>query len=158
MTAAYRGGERDAIPAIWLRPPSPIFDAARGNVRLWSRLQEVVGRHTWRELDNAVMWRILRSPQTARNCSDVESSTLLIVGGVEMRAFTRAAAILSRWIPSAGIARMRNAGHLSILEDTIEAADIISKFYQRIARPVADRDQSEKHGTVSTCHASTVGP
>jgi pimeloyl-ACP methyl ester carboxylesterase len=101
---------------LWMSSPPDIFKGAKAHPALWLRLREVVGRHSWAEMKDGAMQRILDYPQPPSLLRKIRARTTVFVGELDMPSFHRSAELIRRAVPGAVRHYIPKAGHLGLLE------------------------------------------
>jgi pimeloyl-ACP methyl ester carboxylesterase len=120
--------ERGAGPhlkTIWMGDESPLFRGLEGSPQRWTRIADIVDRHTWEELSSGGMFRFTSHVQAEDDLRRIESAMLLLVGEQDMPAFRRSAEIIRRAVPSTRRVYLPDTGHLCMLQTPDLAAACI---------------------------------
>jgi pimeloyl-ACP methyl ester carboxylesterase len=117
---------------VWMQSPPDIFKAAANHPVLWRELSTIINQHTWHELSDGMMNRIMwqTQPQTAAELQRVMTPTLVLIGDAEMPAFRETAVIIQRSLPHCACLTLPGAGHLCMLETPVSAGARIAAHLQ----------------------------
>lgn len=119
---------------LWMSSPPDIFKGAQAQPALWVRLREVVGRHSWAEMKDGAMQRILDYPQPPSLLKKIRAGTTVYVGEADMPSFHRSAELIRRAIPGAVREYIPKAGHLGLLERPDWAAEALEAALRKPSR------------------------
>ena len=126
-----RDGAGQWMRESWMQWPPDIFKGASAHPRLWKQLVDIISRHTWSEIENLAIEKLVSCRQTHEQLASVRSSTLIIVGEDDMRAFKRSADLIRRSIPACDRVYVSECGHLSLVERPETAAPLLSAHWTR---------------------------
>jgi len=101
---------------LWMSSPPDIFKGAQAHPALWLRPREVVDRHSWAEMKDGAMQRILDYPQPPSLLRQIRARTTVFAGELDMPSFHRSAELIRRAVPKAVRLSIPEAGHLGLLE------------------------------------------
>jgi 2-succinyl-6-hydroxy-2,4-cyclohexadiene-1-carboxylate synthase len=119
---------------LWMQWPPDIFKGASRHPPLWNALIEVVGRHSWSELESNQMDQLTRGSQLP-HLAAVTCPTLILVGEEDMAAFKRCAELIQRAVPICTRIYLPSTGHLGLLESTFTVAPILHAHWQQAEVP-----------------------
>src|SRR3954447_22432766 len=120
--------ERGAGPwltELWMQSPPDIFKGVAAYPALWARLQALIDRHSWDELQDARMQGLTGYAQTDRDLRRVRAATLLIIGEDDMDAFKRCAELIRRGVRGTERVYLPGAGHLGLIEAPAAAHTLV---------------------------------
>lgn len=109
----------------WMTSPPDVFRGAQAHPQLWARLCRIISSHTWDELKDARMHRLVSHDQS-RELARIRAKTIVAVGTEDMPASKRTAELIRRGVR--GSRRIQiDAGHLTLLEAPDVVAPMIAQ-------------------------------
>jgi pimeloyl-ACP methyl ester carboxylesterase len=150
LSSTYRArGVGPWLRDLWMRWPPDIFRGAARHPTLWDALARVVGRHSWRELEDDQMDRFTRCSQLPR-LAEVGCRTLVMVGEDDMAAFKRSAELILRAVPDCERVYLPATGHLGLLESPSASAPLLVAHWRGSSASDATRtrcaERERRHG------------
>lgn len=112
----------------WMACPPRIFEGARRDPALFQRLQQVVTRHRFEELNTGVMRELTAATQSPKSLAKLGVPVLLLIGEEDMESFKRTAELLRRAVPRCKRRYIDGAVHMALLERPEPCAELIRKF------------------------------
>lgn len=109
-------GPGPQLRKLWMQSPPDLFRGAENQPRLWTRLCEVIDRHSWEELENYGMNALTNYPQRESELKRIQAATLILLGENELPAFKRCAELIRRSLPRSSRIYLPQVGHLCMLE------------------------------------------
>lgn len=126
----WQQGTGMGLTKLWMTWPPDIFKGAARHPALWTQLEAVVGRHSWREIRDFSMQGLTSFRQTQDLLAQVQVPTLVLVGDEEMPAFKECAAILQGVLPRCQTEYLPATGHLCMLEAPEIAAPYMNRHFE----------------------------
>jgi pimeloyl-ACP methyl ester carboxylesterase len=112
---------------LWMSSPPDIFLGCAKHPVLWEQLRTLIDRHSWSEITDGSMDRLVKRPEGATCLERIQASTLILVGEADMPAFRRTAELIRRGIRGSTRRYVPEAGHLCLLERPADVAPWISE-------------------------------
>ncbi|MEU4830513.1 alpha/beta hydrolase [Streptosporangium sp. NPDC023615] len=116
MTLRRARGAPEQMAELWMDSPPDIFRGTEARPALRARLREVIGRHSWAELDTGAMAMLGMHRHPPEDLARVRARTTVIVGDSDMPAFTANAETLRRNVPGCEVRVIPDSAHLPLLE------------------------------------------
>jgi 2-succinyl-6-hydroxy-2,4-cyclohexadiene-1-carboxylate synthase len=127
----WQRGPGPWMTELWMQSPPDIFAGAQRHPLLWESLIDVLNEHNWSELKTGRMRGLVMGyEQTADSLRQITTSTLVLVGDEEMKAFRETADILGCEIPNCQRINLPQTGHLCMLEGPQQCAPIMAAHWQ----------------------------
>ncbi len=118
----------------WMSCPPNIFKGAAASPELFAKLREVVGSHSWRELNDSTMFALSSYSQPPNKLHTIKASTMILIGENDMEAFKRSATLIKRAIPNCRRIYLPNSGHLCLLESAQTVGKLIDAHVREAQR------------------------
>ncbi|MEV4377836.1 alpha/beta hydrolase [Streptosporangium sp. NPDC049644] len=116
MMLRRAGGAREQMAELWMSSPPDIFRGTEAHPELRARLREVIGRHSWAELDSGAMAGLTAHRHSAEDLVRIRARTTVIIGDSDMPVFVDNAKMLGKMVAQCDIRTIHNSGHLPLLE------------------------------------------
>jgi pimeloyl-ACP methyl ester carboxylesterase len=126
---------------LWMRSPPDIFKYVECQPMLLHQLAQVIGRHTWSELEDNRAFALTDQPQTTTDLGRIRAATLLILGEHDLPSTVECARLIRHAVAACEEAIVPGAGHLCLLEVPRIAARLIESHL------LANRSRSDGRST-----------
>lgn len=116
----------------WMESPPDIFTGCRRHPILWAKLERVLTRHSWNELEDGAIQTLTLQRQPLEQLTQLTAAVLLVLGEQDLPSIKRSVELIRRALRESRRVYLPETGHLAFLEDPVTSARLICEHLARV--------------------------